>query len=156
MVLHVAALSLGTQHYESRARTGQLSVSIMWLGGISCQCLGRDISVRQHSKSEHLTSYHIQTPSQYDWRLLKATFSPKQTFSLPHPDTVAIWLKTVESDVKPKTNKHFEVDFDLWIVILPLLQKVVSKKTSRMANSIDPDKMAYFKLSHQDLLCKHI
>ena len=29
MVLDVAALLLGTQHYESRARTGQLSVSIM-------------------------------------------------------------------------------------------------------------------------------
>ena len=33
----LVALSLGAQHQESRARTGQLSDSIMRLGGISCQ-----------------------------------------------------------------------------------------------------------------------
>ena len=33
----LAALLLGAQHSDSRARTGQLSVSIMLLAGISCQ-----------------------------------------------------------------------------------------------------------------------
>ena len=45
------------------------------------KCLGHDISVRQHSKSEHWAPCHIQTPSQYDWKI-------------------------VESDVKPKSNKQ--------------------------------------------------
>ena len=43
------------------------------------KCLGRDISVRQHSKSEHWAPCHIQTPSRYDWKRLKATLSPNQT-----------------------------------------------------------------------------
>ena len=43
------------------------------------ECLGRDISVRQHSKSEHWAPCHIQTPSRYDWKRLKATLSPNQT-----------------------------------------------------------------------------
>ena len=47
----LAALLLGTQHKESRARTGQPSVSI--IGWNMSKCLGHDISVRQHSKSEH-------------------------------------------------------------------------------------------------------
>ena len=64
---------------KSRTRTGQLSFRIMWLGGISC--LGLDISVRQHSKSEHWAPCHIQTPLGYDWKI-------------------------VESDVKPKSNKQ--------------------------------------------------
>ena len=48
----VAALSLGAQHLESRARTSQLSVSIMLLGGISCQSVWGMI-FQQYSKSEH-------------------------------------------------------------------------------------------------------
>ena len=44
------------------------------------KCLGRDISVRQHSKSEHSAPCLIQTPSRYD-------------------------RKIVESDVKSKSNK---------------------------------------------------
>ena len=39
------------------------------------KCLGRDISVRQHSKSEH-SSRHRRDMSE---RLLKATLSPNQT-----------------------------------------------------------------------------
>ena len=46
------------------------------------KCLGRDISVRQHSKSEHWAPCHIQTPSRYDWKRLKATLSPNQTNKL--------------------------------------------------------------------------
>ena len=63
----LAALSLGTQHNESRAETDQTSVSIMWLSWISCHVPGRDISVRQHSK----------------WSLS----------SWPHPVTIMLWLK---------------------------------------------------------------
>ena len=48
------------------------------------KCLGHDISVRQHSKSEHWAPCHIQTPSRYDWKI-------------------------VESDVKPKSNKHMSL-----------------------------------------------
>ena len=43
--------------------------------------LGHDISVRQHSKSEHLAPCHIQAPLRYDWKI-------------------------VESDVKPESNKQ--------------------------------------------------
>ena len=48
------------------------------------KCLGCDISVRQHSKSEHWAPCHIQIPSWYDWKI-------------------------VESDVKPKSNKHIYI-----------------------------------------------
>ena len=50
------------------------------------KCLGHDISVRQHSKSEHWAPCHIQTPSRYDWKI-------------------------VESDVKPKSNKQTKPNF---------------------------------------------
>ena len=53
------------------------------------KCLGHDISVRQHSKSEHWAPCHIQTPSRYDWKI-------------------------VESDVKPKSNKQRRSDQSEW------------------------------------------
>ena len=37
--------------------------------------LGRDISVRQHCKSEHWAPCHILTPSGYDCKRLKATLT---------------------------------------------------------------------------------
>ena len=62
-------------HWESGI--GQSGVSIMWLGGMSrhVMCPRCDMPVRQHSKSEHWPPCHIQTPSRYNWRLLKATLS---------------------------------------------------------------------------------
>ena len=38
---------------QARARAGRLSIRIMWLGVVSCQCLGHDTSLRQHYKREH-------------------------------------------------------------------------------------------------------
>ena len=35
-------------------------------------CQGRDISVRQHSKSEHWAPFHIQTSSQYYWKIIES------------------------------------------------------------------------------------
>ena len=41
------------------------------------KCLGCDISVRQHSKSEHWAPCHIQTLSQYGWKIVESDFKPK-------------------------------------------------------------------------------
>ena len=41
------------------------------------ECLGHDISVRQHSKSEHWAPCHIQTPSRYDWKIVESNIKPK-------------------------------------------------------------------------------
>ena len=50
----------------------------MWLGlNTMSKCLGRDISVRQHSKSEHWVP--CQTTGDMTESLLKATLSPNQT-----------------------------------------------------------------------------
>ena len=52
----LAALSLGAQHLESRARNQNWSVQCQYNvtgWNIKSKCLGHDISVRQHSKSEH-------------------------------------------------------------------------------------------------------
>ena len=61
----------------SRARTGQLSVSMMWLGGISCQSVWGKIfqwgSTLKVSIELPVTSRHMMK------RLLKVTLSPKQT-----------------------------------------------------------------------------
>ena len=79
----LAALSLGAQYYESRARTGLLSVSIMWLGGISVWGVifqwGSTLKV---SIELPATSRHRHDMTE---RLLKATLSPNQTnWSGPH------------------------------------------------------------------------
>ena len=76
----LAALLLAAQHYESRARTGQLSVSIMWLGGISCQSVW-DVIVQWGSTLKvsielPATSRHRRDMTE---RLLKGTLSPNQT-----------------------------------------------------------------------------
>ena len=76
--LVLAALSLGAQHSESR--TGQPSVSIMWLGGISCQSVWGMIvqwgSTLKVSIELPATSRHGRDMTE---RLLKATLSPNQT-----------------------------------------------------------------------------
>ena len=62
----LAALSLGAQHEESRARNRNWSAHCQYNAtgwNIMSKCLGHDISVRQHSKSEHWAPCHIQTPS---------------------------------------------------------------------------------------------
>ena len=52
----LAALSLGAQHQENRARNRNWSAQCQYNvtgWNIMSKCLGHDISVRQHSKSEH-------------------------------------------------------------------------------------------------------
>ena len=75
-----AALSLGTQHQESRTKTGQLSFSIMWLGGISCQSVWGVIfqwgSTLKVNIELPVTSRHRRDMTE---RLLKATLNPNQT-----------------------------------------------------------------------------
>ena len=65
---------------RKRARTGQLSVSIMWLGGISCQSVSGVIfqwgSTLKVSIELPATSRHCHDTTE---RLLKGTLSPNQT-----------------------------------------------------------------------------
>ena len=52
----LAALSLGAQHLENRVRNRNWSAQCQYNvtgWNIMSKCLGHDISVRQHSKSEH-------------------------------------------------------------------------------------------------------
>ena len=76
----LAALLLCAQHWEYRARTGQLSVSIMWLGGISCQSVWGVIfqwgNTLQVSIELPAISRHRRDMTE---RLLKVTLSPNQT-----------------------------------------------------------------------------
>ena len=76
----LAALLLGAQHWECRARIGQLSVSIMWLGGISCQSVWGVIfqwgNTLQVNSELPAISRHRRDMTE---RLLKATLSPNQT-----------------------------------------------------------------------------
>ena len=64
--------SFGTQDLRGRARTGQPSVRIMWLG-VVCQLsgVGHDISMRRHYKSERWAPCRNQTPSWYDWQIVE-------------------------------------------------------------------------------------
>ena len=85
----LSALSLGAQHQESRVRSGQLSVSLTWLGGIAGQSVwGVIFQWGSTLKSEHWAPCHIQTPSRYDWKI-------------------------VESDVKPISNKQLSPHFNI-------------------------------------------
>ena len=91
----LATLSLGAQHWESSARNRNWSAQCKYNvtgWNIMSKCLGHDIPVRQHSKSEHWAPCYIQTPSRYD-------------------------SKTVESDVKPKSNKQNKTTTDAHIII---------------------------------------
>ena len=79
------------------SKTGQLSVSIMWLVGIYVKVSGlrRDISVRQHSKKVSIelpaTSRHRRDMIE---RLLKATLSPNQTHKQTIPNSNKIFAQS--------------------------------------------------------------
>ena len=80
LVLFRFRLALSIKKVELGIRTGQLSVSIMWLGGISCQSVWGMIfqwgSTLKVSIELPVTSRHRRDMTE---RLLKATLSPNQT-----------------------------------------------------------------------------
>ena len=94
----LAALSLGIQHLECRARTGQLSVRIMWLNGISCQSVWGLIfqwgSILKVSIELPATSIHRCDMTE---RLLKVMLSPNQT----NKQTKLLAYLVAHSDVHP-------------------------------------------------------
>ena len=46
------------------------------------KCLGHEISVRQHHKSEHWSPCRNQTQSWYDWNIVESNVKPEQTTTL--------------------------------------------------------------------------
>ena len=64
---------------RGRASAGRPSVRIIWLGVVSCKCLGHDTSVRQHYKSEHWAPCRNQTLSWYDWTFVESDVKSEQT-----------------------------------------------------------------------------
>ena len=51
--------------------------------------MGRDISVRQHSRREHWAPCHIQASSRYDWKIVESDVNPNKT----------VWRVRLESSV---------------------------------------------------------
>ena len=85
-------------------------------------CLRHDISVRQHSKSEHWAPCHIQTPSRYDWKIVASNVRPKN--------------KQTNRDFGVQNFRTFTIHWNLnhyawiwlWLVILFFLQVAIFKK----------------------------
>ena len=78
----LAALSLGAQHYERRARNQNWSAQCQYKTGWNIMSsVWGDLF---HSKSEHWVPCHIQTPSRYDWKIVES--DSKTDVSLYDPD----------------------------------------------------------------------
>ena len=76
--------------------------------------LGHDISVRQHSKSEHLAPCHIQTQSQYDWKIVESNVKPKsnkQTISWACKKFYNSGLESLSLTTEPR---KYRSDVSVW------------------------------------------
>ena len=82
------------------------------------KCLGPDISVRQHSKSEHWAPCHSQTPSRYDWKIVESNVKPKSNketkqfskyFSYFSKNEAGkyMWIVCLADDSQVKSHLHW-------------------------------------------------
>ena len=104
-----------------RAKTGQPSVRVMWVGVVSCQVSGHDISVRQHYKSERWAPCGNQTPSQYDWKIVESDIKSEQTNKFGDLTLKATaWhdFNNVDCAIKPQPIVKFYISSKLFLVAM--------------------------------------
>ena len=58
-----------------------------------------DTSVRQHYKTEHRAPHRNQTPSWYDWKLLKSTLNPNKVYD-SNPSAFKMKAKSLDDEIK--------------------------------------------------------